>query len=807
MDFNKDWKFKLGDDMCEHLIDLDESDFVSKNIPHDFSIEQPYNQEIGHGCTAYLVGGIGWYRKHFTLNDDYKDKKVFLYFDGIYNRSNIYVNEKFVSFEAYGYSPILLDISDYVAKENVLAVKVDRTRYLDSRWYAGSGIYRKANLLVFEKTYIPVYGVQVTTDIKDNSKATINISTEIQNENSCKAVSVTHEIIDPNGDVVATLQNDLSIDKSAVDTQSVILENPVLWDVYKGNLYTIKTTLSYDGEVKQEKKSKFGVRYFEFTVDNGFFINGRHEYIKGVCLHHEAGAVGSAVPNDVWRRRLLTLKECGCNAIRTAHNPASADFLDLCDELGLLVQEEFFDEWDFPKDKRSNGTEKEVDYISRGHHEFFRDCAKQNLQDTVKRDFNRPSIIQWSLGNEIEWTYPKYNFATGYFGASANGNYFFNPPPFTVEQIRENCAKIPRDLYEIGDTAKKLSNWTKEIDTSRPITANCILPSASYESGYTDALDMVGFSYRRVMYNRCHEHYPDKPIMGAENVAQWHEWKAVLENDFIAGIFLWTGIDYLGEAGRRGNWPIKLTSSGLLDVAGFEKTSYHMFKTLWQDKPYTYMTTQTLEKSLYALSGNSLVEKTDDDRTWETRLWTFQDMNDHYNYDENEPIVVEAYSNCDSLTLLQNGNEVSTLYLKDFPDRIYKWCIPFVKGEITVKNIDTSYTLKTAQTACDVQIFADKNSITTDYDSVCNITAKLFDKNGVEVKFEEAEIEFICDGNTTVCGADNGANTFVGDHKCPKIITNKGQALIIIGAKNAGDIKIKANLNGNISNSIQIEVL
>ncbi|MGS0523886.1 glycoside hydrolase family 2 TIM barrel-domain containing protein [Zobellia nedashkovskayae] len=292
--------------------------------------------------------------------------------------------------------------------------------------------------------------------------------------------------------------------------------------------------------------------------------------IKGVCLHHDGGMVGAAVPDDVWRRRLTKLKKAGCNAIRISHNPGSEAFLNLCDEMGFLVQDEFFDEWDNPKDKRKNMNEQSVDYVTRGYTEHFQEWAEKDLKNTILAHRNHPSIIQWSIGNEIEWTYPRNTDATGFFNNMGwQGNYFFSEPPFTPEQIKEQLKTLPKEKYDIGKTAQKLAKWTKELDTTRYVTANCILPSASHLSGYTDALDVVGYSYRRVIYDYGHKNYPNEVIMGTENLPQWHEWKAVMERPFISGLFLWTGIDYMGES--NGGWPKKGTNSGLLNSEVLKK--------------------------------------------------------------------------------------------------------------------------------------------------------------------------------------------------------------------------------------------
>ncbi len=808
MDLNKNWKFSMDESIVSgHLINFDDSAMRTVDVPHDYSIEQPLDAENSDGCVGYARGGVAWYRKYIDVSKDMLDKKLFVCFDGIYNRAHIYFNEQLITFHPYGYSPCLVDLTEYMVEgKNVLAVHVDHSRICDSRWYTGSGIYRKVALYVLPKTYIPVWGTRVTTDIID-SVATVTLSIDVVNDTGCeKAIKVKTDIYAPNGDKVCELVDDITVDKSQTVTQTCKIENPVLWGIYQGNRYKA-VTRAVDGDtVIQTKETVFGIREFRFDVNEGFFLNGKNELIKGVCIHHDAGLVGAAIPNDVMRRRIEVLIEAGTNAIRTAHNPYSSDFFDLCDEMGILVQEEFYDEWDFPKGKKNNCKEELFDYKFHGHDEFFAEYAKEDLQNVIRRDFNHPCIIQWSIGNEIEWTYPKYNIATGYFGADASGGYFWTEPPYSVEEIRRRVSELPKEHIEVGKTAKLLSQWTKEMDTTRPVIANCILPSASYESGYTDALDMVGFSYRRVVYDRCHENYPDKPIMGTENLGQWHEWKAVLDRPFISGMFIWVGIDYIGECGGRRQWPTRVTPSGFIDAAGFDKPSFHMMKALWRDEPELFIASQTVEKSVYNVVDGAL--ETKENMRWDRRMWIWHDMNMHWNYDANTDTVVEIYSNCESVALYLNGELVSEQKEEDNEDRIYKWLVPYAQGEVMAVGMkdgrEVRQVLRTAKPASRVEIVADKTSILADFDSVVHITAQLFDEDGNPVKFREEEIEFCYKGDVKFWGVDNGHNDFAGEYQNPKILTNRGRALMIAGANNAGEIEICAKLGGVVSNTIKV---
>ena len=816
INFCEGWKFKETEALQNlHTCNYDDKSWETVTLPHDWSIKKPFNEELGDGCTAYLLGGIGWYRKHFVTTREMKEGVVMINFDGIYNRADIYCNGVFIKFHPYGYAPCVLNLSKYLNEEgqdNVIAVRVDHSRYADSRWYTGSGIYRKVSLQVLPKVHIPVWGVQVTTSKATTNEASVRASIALENKLPSKSMGqINVKIINPSGEVATTETLAFEIGPLASKTlhKELTIKHPVLWQLLEGKQYEGLFEVVVGGNVIQTEHVKFGIRTFTFDANKGFFINGKNTLIKGVCLHHDAGLVGAAVPLDVWKRRLQKLIDCGCNAIRTAHNPFSEDFLDLCDTLGLFVQEEFYDEWDNPKDKRYNGNEKKVDYITRGHAEFFKDYAKEDLQNVVRRDINHPCIIQWSIGNEIEWTYPKYNLATGYFGANASGNYFWQLPPYSLEKIRENISQLPHGAYEVGTTAKKLTAWTKEMDTTRPVIANCILPSASYESGYVDALDMVGYSYRQVVYAYGHENYPDKPIMGTENLGQWHEWKHVLEKDYIPGIFLWTGVDYLGESGNVDVWPRKATRSGLLDLAGFEKPSYYMFKSLWQEEPTLYFATQTLQKSPYTVDelGNIKEEK---EGAWKQRLWVWHDVNEHWNYTEGEQVAVEIYSNCEWIELYQDETLISKAYLSDFEDHIYKWPLTFAKGTLKAvgekdgKRIET--VLNTAGEVASIQLCADKEVIHVHPDEVVHITAQIVDKEGNKVSEHEEKITFEIEGSASLVGVDNGDTDSVQDYLSDTVKTRRGQCLLMIKGSGYGEAVIKAKIGEIVSNVITIDV-
>lgn len=804
IDFNQDWQFVLEDDLYFHLMEQDDTHWKTVKTPHDWSVEFDFNEEKGEGCTGYLLGGIGWYRKHFTTSEAMAAGLANIVFDGIYNRSDIYVNEQHVGFFPYGYVPINVDLTDYlnpVGEDNVIAIRVDHSRYADSRWYTGSGIYRKVALYVSPKVHVPVWGTFVTTPNVTKEEASVQVEVTVKHcGDAAELATVRTTIVDPDGKVVkvSTKNTSLSVGTSKNITFNETIDTPQLWEIFDGKQYKAVVEVIEGDQVTQTVETKFGVRFFHFDADKGFFFNGKNTLIKGVCLHHDCGLVGSAVPKAVWRDRLNTFKACGVNAIRSAHNPTSEVFLELCDEMGILVQEEFYDEWDNPKDKRSNRYEQFVDYITRGHHEYFQEYAKQDLQTVVMRDRNHPSIFQYSIGNEIEWTYRKILDATGYFSAHSNGNYFWTEPPYSTEEIRERMAKIKKDKYELRTTAKNLRDWTKELDTTRPVIANCILPTASLEAGYADALDMVGFSYRQVIYDRAHESYPDLPIMGTENVGQWHEWKAVLDRDFVSGIFLWTGMDYMGEAGVKGRtFPLKASPAGIINLGGIPKPSYHMFKSLWQEEPVVHIETQTLEASLYDLADGTLVEK--EGERWDRRLWKWQDVNPYWNYSEGQMVAVEIYTNCEEVTLYLDDENLGSKSLADFEDHIIKWALPYKAGSLkavgTMNGATVEDVIESASKPVTLELTA--NKITEeDNETVHFVTAQLLDQAGNPVKHSEEKVVFEVEGDYKLLGTDNGSPRNVESYQNYEITTNHGQCLLLLEADQASDLLVTAKMIG-----------
>ncbi|MDR9827419.1 glycoside hydrolase family 2 TIM barrel-domain containing protein [Vibrio sp. FNV 38] len=806
--FNNDWLFQLNDSQPQ--VNL----WHHVTLPHDWSIESEFSQQYD-GATGYLPAGIGWYKKHFSNPLSAKFKRCFIHFDGIYNNAAIELNGHALHFQAYGYAPFWLDLSDYLQDENELVIKVDHSRYVDSRWYTGSGIYRDVELILTGDNYCQIWSNILLAELKEQAYIDYIINnnnylathygdihqsvTFCGKEEKINAIGrLVSQVIDLKTlTVVAENRADFTPHNDTTVKLSIKVQSPNLWSPDTPTLYRVVTKIYIDDIWVDEINDTVGFRTIKFTPDNGFFLNGQPTKIKGVCLHHDGGLVGAAVPDAIWERRLTKLKTCGVNAIRIAHNPASKRLLSICDRMGFLVQDEFFDEWDYPKDKRLNMGEQHQDAISRGYSEHFQTQAQRDLTNTLRSHINHPCIFMWSIGNEIEWTYPRNVQATGFFDAKWDGNYFWSLPPHSPEQISVMLDTLPRQQHDIGHTANTLAKWVKQIDTTRPITANCILPSASYLSGYADALDVIGFSYRQVLYDYGHQYYPHLPIIGNENLPQWHEWKAVLERKHVAGVFLWTGINYMGES--HGKWPIRTTDSGLLDCAGFEKPSYALFRSLWNDSPFVQAYTIAANESDLILNKPNYTALEKDKDSWKTKLWVWDKRNSHWNYMENEWVVVEAYSNCEEVELSVSGLSYGKKKLSEQADRTFRWAVPFEHGVLQVTGFNAGspscdYTIHTSEKAQKIAILDETDDLNSAYRQ---LVCQLQDKAGRKVRYHELELTFEPYGCEWV-GCDNGGEENLTPHRSFSINTINGQALAIIKRTGVAEARVTVTSKNGI---------
>jgi len=575
-------------------------------------------------------------------------------------------------------------------------------------------------------------------------------------------------------------------------------------------MYKAVTTVSEKGKIIDSYSTPFGIRKVKFKVGEGFFLNGKSTYMKGVCLHHDGGLVGTAVPKGVWKRRLEKLKEAGCNAIRTSHNPFSKEFLDLCDELGFLVQNELFDEMDYPKDKRQNYHDRHDDYITRGYTEHFQKWGKSDLTRTVLRDRNHPSVVQWSIGNEIEWTYLHYRYITGFWqdpnDPQKAGDFWGSTPMYSPEELKKRYDASEKGNYILAETSKKLNNWVKELDDTRTTTANLIIPQVSHVSGYADAVDIVGYSYRNVEIPWAQKHFPHKQVTINECPGTWDDWNQVLEYPGVYGMFMWTGIDYMGESNEK--WPQKGWDGDMLDFAGFKKQGWNYFKSIWVNKPTIAIGTFPISASEFkvdSLSGK-LINASKKELKWNNSRAKMQ-----WNYDNNEMVVVEITSNLPVVELFLNGKSLGSRSMSECPDRIFRWAVPFEAGNLIAKggfdDAEIKTELKTTSEPVSIKLTTDKTTLSADGYDVAHIVAQLIDKDGNEVKTSEAKLTFNVDGDVKVLGVDNGSNKSIQDYQSNTIVTSQGRALLLVQSlRKEGFAHISTNANHLKSNEIKIVV-
>ncbi len=553
----------------------DDSAWDRVMLPHDYSIMAPFSKEYSSG-TGYLRGGTGWYRIYVRIPEEYRGKRLTLVFDGIYNNSYVWVNSYFIGKRPYGYSEISYDISSQASFGDDLtqiSVKVAHTDIADSRWFTGSGITRKAYILVSEKVTTKLHSVFFKTDNVEKTDDKLEAQISVSYEVLCgeKTVEVKSRLLDDKGSCVLELSGNTAANGSISEKLELSgsLTDPKLWSVEEPNLYTLETRLKTGDESYLVDSQRVGIRTFFFDPDKGFFLNGKSVKFKGVCLHHDGGCLGAAMKKEVWARRLELLKKSGCNAIRCSHNPHMPELYDLCDEMGFLMMDEAFDEWENPKNKWSTG-HNVYPPKHQGYYEDFPAWHEADLRTMVRRDRNHPSIVLYSIGNEID--YPNDPYCHPMFTEMTGNND--NNKPAKERQYDSNKPNMER----LAVLAKELADIVRDEDATRPVTLAAAFPELSVDIGFIDDLDVVGYNYKEHLYEKDHKRFPEKTFLGSENGHSLKAWEAVEQNDYICGQFLWTGIDYLGEAH---GWPIHGAGAGFITSAGFPKVELNERAKLW----------------------------------------------------------------------------------------------------------------------------------------------------------------------------------------------------------------------------------
>ena len=560
---DSEWLFHYGEAADAFYMAYDDRAWRRVTLPHDWAVEHPFDTCWASG-TGYLPGGTGWYRKHFTLTKEEAEKRIRLTFEGVYKHARVWINSNYLGQHAYGYTEFSFDLTPFVREgENVIALRAEHEDVADSRWYTGSGIDRHVRLTLTDETCFAEYGITAVTLEADGRQAKIRIRYEAE-----KTEKVRFFLKNAGGKTVAEAE--------AAGTAGEALlrvKRPKLWSTEDPYLYTLRGEALRDGGVRDAQEFPFGIRVFRFDADQGFFLNGRNMKLKGVCVHHDAGCLGAAVPGEVWAIRLKKLKAMGCNAIRTAHNPPDPDLLNLCDRLGFLVMDEAFDEWEGIKNKWWQGHNV---YPPKhfGYAEDFPQWHQQDLASMVRRDRNHACVILWSIGNEID--YPNDPYVTPLFREVMGNNDANKPLAERLYDVRKP------DAGRLAVVAAELTEQVHRLDDSRPVTSAMSFPELSNLTGYADALDLSGYNYREQFYEKDHETYPGRVILGSENSHDPAAWRAVEDHPYIAGQFLWTGIDFLGECP---GWPKRISQAGSLDLRGKEKPLYAQRQALWTETP------------------------------------------------------------------------------------------------------------------------------------------------------------------------------------------------------------------------------
>ncbi|MCR5674343.1 MAG: glycoside hydrolase family 2 [Lachnospiraceae bacterium] len=605
-----DWRFHYGDCPEAWYAGYDDRSWERVTLPHDFAVCAPFSEEHASG-TGYLRGGTAWYRVRFVIPEECRGRSVRIAFDGVYKNSQVWCNSCYLGKRPSGYAPFSYDITHcarFGQEGNVLCVRVSHEDISDSRWYTGSGITRPVMLIVEERVHPADGGVFFYTGEIDlfaddaerpaparAKKAALHLRVCLKNDSDTEQTA----------EILAGLEPVLSKDRAAYgyfakpsgpedpisedrfrfpaetvtipphgETVSVLsgtILSPRLWSPKDPQLYSLSVALKGKGGSYLAVRFSVGIRDLRFDPDQGFFLNGIPTKLRGVCVHEDAGCLGAAVPREVWERRLELLKACGTNAIRMSHNPHADELYTLCDEMGFFVMDEAFDEWENPKNKWWHGHNV---YPPRhqGSYEDFPAWHETDLRAMVRRGRNHPSIILWSIGNEID--YPNDPYCHPMFG-EMTGNNDANKP---AAERRFDPDKP--NMERLAVIARELAAIVRDEDNTREVTIAAAFPELSTRIGFIDAIRVVGYNYREQFYTEDHARFPDKVFLGSENGHGEEAWRAVADNGFICGQFLWTGIDYLGEAH---GWPVHGSPAGLLTTAGFPKARYFERKRIWAD--------------------------------------------------------------------------------------------------------------------------------------------------------------------------------------------------------------------------------
>ena len=725
--FDQDWKFSKGEFENAELSDFDDSRWRNINLPHDWSIENlpdqkegeiigPFNKNsIGKAHTGFTIGGTARYRKTFVLAEADQNKEISIYFDGVYMESDVWLNGHHLGSHKHGYTPFYYKLNDYLSpsgQKNTLVVRVKNIGK-NSRWYSGSGIYRHVWLRATEPLNIPVWGVFVTTPEVSEQIAQVRAMITVNNDGSEKSdFIVKNTIVNSSGEIVANFEKKemLESDEKKQIEQLFEVIKPALWSIDSPSMYTLRTMLVINGKTVDSEETAFGIRSISFSPEHGFLLNGKPVLIQGACIHHDNGPLGAVAIDRADQRKIEILKANGFNTIRSSHNPPSVGLLDACDRIGMLVMDESFDMWEKPK-------------TTDDYHRFFHEYHKKDLRAMMLRDRNHPSVIIWSIGNEIP------------------------------ERADTSGLRIASELIGI----------VKDIDTTRPVTqAICDfnkIKSLKWEDSAPafKLLDVCGYNYKFDKYKEDHRQYPERIFVGTESfpMAIYENWKMCHEKPYVVGDFVWTGMDYLGEAGIGQAmtdsltmcWPWINANCGDIDLIGYKKQQSFYRDVVWDRSK--------LEMAVEEIAPEG--------KEWKIKAWGWRREYPSWNWPGNEGkhMNVYVYTKCDEVRLELNGKIIE--FQKANPDSKFTYCfsIPYEPGNLKAVGISKGKELieKTLETTGPVEkmkIVSDRFSISRDRNDLAYLTIELVDVTGRRVPDSEANIKFDVGGEAEIVAVGNG---------------------------------------------------
>ena len=761
--FDPGWRFLPDDAPGAEQPDFADAAWRAVDVPHDWSIEGPFNEQAPtRGDGGFLPSGIGWYRQRFTLPADAAARRVFIEFDGVMANSEVWINGHSLGRRPSGYVSFRYELTGHLnfgaGQSNLLAVRTDTSGQPASRWYTGAGLYRHVRLVTTDPIHLEAWSTFVTTSQISDAAARIGVQTAVRNDTAAAvAATVETRCIDPAGATVATASAPVQLPPNATVnvTYYVSLPNPQRWELDAPRLYRAVTRVRVGAGATDEETVTFGVREAHFEPATGFWLNGKNFKIKGVCLHQDGGAFGVAVPLGVWEQRLTELKQLGVNAIRTAHNAVAPEFLDLCDRMGFLVLDEFFDAWTVAK--------QPYDYAR-----YFNDWALIDARDSIRRDRNHPSIVLYSAGNEIHDT-PQAELAK----------------------------KILGSLLEV---------YHRE-DPTRPVTQALLRPNRShdYDDGLADLLDVVGQNYRESEILAAYHQKPTRKILGTENGHDLRAWLPCRDHPYYSGQFLWSGIDYLGESRR---WPSIASGSGLLDRMGTPKARAFQRQSWWSDRPMVAVVRRIgADRPAATDPGYEAPAAPAAPLARPTVLadWSPKDSAPH---EEN----VEVYSNCERVELFLNGESLGA-QPRPADDSPRTWKVAFAPGTLKAVAQNAGQTvatceLRTAGPPVRLALTVDRAQLAPVWDDVARVEVSIVDEHGVLVPDAGDEISFAVAGPGVVAAVDNGDNS---SHELFQTAGRKayqGRCVAFVKATAApGRITLTASAPGRAGASASLETI